>query len=133
LAHYNELRKLIIIILSSGCTELIIGVFARPLYSALLCIRNNSISLIDFLHSIFCGHAATLRAVQAHNDLAHRFNTVNGEEENNLAMAPLLNEPRLRTRIATIQRQVDDLQAATTPGSPLYSVSSTRSGHPTTP
>ena len=91
---------------------LIIGDFARPLYSALLCIRNDSISLIDFLHSIFCGHAATLRAVQAHNDLAQRFNAVNGAEENNLAMAPLLNEPRMRTRIATIQRQVDDLQAA---------------------
>ena len=70
------------------------------------------ISLIDFLHSIFCGHAATLRAVQAHNDLAHRFDAVNDVEENNLAMAPLLNEPRLRTRIAKLQRQVDELQAS---------------------
>jgi hypothetical protein len=29
---------------------LIIGVFARPLYSLLLCIKNDSISLVDFLH-----------------------------------------------------------------------------------
>ena len=27
-------------------------------------------------------------------------------------MAPLLNEPRLRTRIAKLQRQVDELQAS---------------------
>ena len=55
---------------------LIIGVCARPLYSLLLCIKNDSISLVDLLHSVFCGHAATLRANQAHHDLAHRHDAV---------------------------------------------------------
>ena len=93
---------------------LIIGIFARPLYSALLCIRNDYISFIDFLHTIFCGHAAPLRAVRAHNHLASRFDAVNGAEENqhNPAMVPLIDEPRLRTRITTLQRQLDELQSS---------------------
>ena len=79
---------------------LIIGVFARPLYSLLLCIKNDSIGAVNLAHSVCCGHAATLRAHlranQAHLELAHRLDAATGvEEHDHLAMVPLLDDSRL--------------------------------------
>ena len=61
---------------------LFIGVFARPLYSLLLCIKNDSIGAVDLAHTVCCGHAATLRAHlranRAHLELAHRLDAATG-------------------------------------------------------
>ena len=72
---------------------LFVGVFARPLYSLLLCIKNDSIGAIDLAHTVCCGQAATLRAHlranRAHLELAHRLDAATGVgEHDHLAMTP---------------------------------------------
>jgi hypothetical protein len=77
-----------------------IGVFARPAYSLLLCINNGSIGAVDLAHSVCCGHAATLRALlrsnRAHLELAGRLDAATGVGElDHLAMAPIVEDSRL--------------------------------------
>jgi hypothetical protein len=95
---------------------LFIGVFARPLYSLLLCIKNDSIGAVDLAHSVCCGHAATLRAHlrsnRAHLELADRLDAATGVgEHNHLAMAPLIDDSRLQAKVTALQVQVVDLRA----------------------
>ena len=95
---------------------LFIGVFARPLYSLLLCIKNDSIRAVDLAHTVCCGHAATLRAHlranRAHLELAHRLDAATGVgEHDHLAMAPLIDDSRLQAKVTALQVQVVDLRA----------------------
>jgi hypothetical protein len=95
---------------------LFIGVFARPLYSLLLCIKNDSIGAVDLAHTVCCGHAATLRAHlranRAHLELAHRLDAATGVgEHDHLAMAPLIDDSRLQAKVTALQVQVVDLRA----------------------
>ena len=94
---------------------LLIGVFARPLYSLLLCIKNGSIGAVEFAHSICYSHAATLKAYLrsngAHLELADRLDTATrvGEHEQ-LAMAPLIDDSRLNAKVTALQHQVVELR-----------------------
>ena len=92
-----------------------IGVFARPFYSLLLCIKNDSIGVIDLLHTICCGQAATLRAHlrtnQAHLELAHRLDAATGVGEHDLlAMTPIIDDSRLQAKVTDLQAQIKELR-----------------------
>ena len=65
---------------------------------------------MEFLHTVFCGHAATLGIVRAQN-LAARL-AIDGPEEDP-AMLPLV-EPRQSTRINALKHQVDTMKTSIT-------------------
>jgi hypothetical protein len=92
---------------------LFIGVFARPLYSLLLCIKNDSIGDVNLAHSVCCGHAATLRAHlrsnRAHLELADRLDAATGVgEHDHLAMAPLIDDSRLQAKVVELRTLLGD-------------------------
>ena len=66
-----------------------VSLFAQPLYLALLFTKDSALTFMEFLQTVFCGHAATLGIMRAQN-LAARL--ANGPEEDPAAL-PLV-EPR---------------------------------------
>ena len=66
---------------------------------------------MDFLHTVFCGHAATLSIMRTQNHLAARL--VNSGPEENPTMVPLV-EPWVKTKITTLKNQVDIMKASIT-------------------
>jgi hypothetical protein len=92
-----------------------VGVFARPFYSLLLCIKNDSIGVIDLLYTICCGQAATLRehlrTNQAHLELAQRLDAATGEGEHDLlALTPIIDDSRLQAKVTDLQAQIEELR-----------------------
>ena len=92
-----------------------VGVFAKPFYSLLLCIKNDSIGFIDLLYTICCGQAAALRehlrANQAHQELAQRLDDATGGGERDLlALTPILDNSRLQASVTDLQAQIEGLQ-----------------------
>ena len=98
---------------------LLIGVFAKPAYSLLLCMTNSSIGAIDFFHSVFCGHAASLRALirtnRAHQELAGRVNAATGVGEtgelDHLVMASINPDSKLQAQMVALQAKMSSLEA----------------------
>ena len=86
------------------------SLFAQPIYLALLYTKDSALTFMEFLHTVFCGHAATLGIVRAQN-LAARL-AIDGPEEDP-AMLPLV-EPRQSTRINALKNQVDTMKASIT-------------------
>ena len=80
-----------------------VKLFAEPIYIALIYAKDGALTFMDFLHTVFCGHATTLGIMRAQNNLAR---LVNDGPEENPAMV-LLVEPRLKAKINALRNQVD--------------------------
>ena len=87
-----------------------VSLFAQPIYLALLFTKDSALTFMKFLHTVCCGHAATLGIVRAQN-LAARL-AVDGPEEDP-AMLPLV-EPRQNAKINALKNTVDTIKASIT-------------------
>ena len=48
----------------------IVKLFAEPIYIALIYAKDGALTFMDFLHTVFCGHATTLGIMRTQNNLA---------------------------------------------------------------